>query len=373
MSRAVKHTCMIMLLSAFLTPVSGFAQIVAGQPTIAGGRLIFTHWTLDDGTDEVKLDQFAVPVSGLIPLKENLEMKFFIANVSNDLNLPTNDYSLNGFGDLRVQLSQALSDDRLLLSVGGNIPSGKTKLDLNKEWPVVEYLSENYIQLPIRRLGEGPGFNVLAGGALASGNLRYGMTAMYQFYGKYTPYDGGGKYNPGDMFSLSADAQRIWGNGSLSFNAIFSTYTTDKLDGKKVFDQSNQLDLRLSGLRKTERIDFSGMMQYVIRGRNTRYDSSEVIYDQLKIYGNEFGAYGAVTFIASPSLSVSPSVEMHFISGNEYDFGKSNFFGFGGDFTYRFSEALDALVGIRYFTGNANDSAIDLSGYQFSAGFTAGF
>jgi len=373
MSSAVKYICTMIILFGILGPVSGLAQIVAGQPTTTGGRLIFTHWTLDDGNGEVKLDQFAIPVSGLVPLRENLEMRFFIADVSNDLNMPTDEYSLNGFGDLRLQFNQSFHDDRYLLSIGGNIPSGKTKLDLNSEWPVVEYLSRNFIRLPIRRLGEGPGFNILAGAAQSAGNFRYGLTAMYQLYGKYTAYDGGGDYNPGDMFSVTADADRIYGNGSIGLTAVYSTYSTDKLDGKKIFDQSDQLDLRLRGLYKTGKIDYSGMMQYVIRGRNTRYDSSEVIYDRLKIYGNEFGAFGAVTFMASPSLAVSPSLEMHFISGNEYDFGKSNFFGFGGDFTYRFSETLDALIGMRYYTGKADDSAVDLSGYQFSAGFTAGF
>ena len=373
MSLAVKYIFSIALLAAILIPVSGLAQIVSGQPITTGGRLIFTHWTLDDGSDEIEIDQFAIPLSGLIPLRDNLEMQFYIANVSNDLNLPSNEYSLNGFGDLRLQLSQSLKNDQILMSAGINVPSGKTKLDLTDEWPVVNYLSHNFISLPVRRLGEGPGFNLLLGGAQAWGNIRYGATVMYQMYGKYEAYEDGGDYNPGDMFSVSANADRVWANGSLGLNAIFSAYSADKLDGENIFEQSDQFDLRLNGLYKAGSIDVSGMIRYLFRGRNTRYDSLGAIYDQLKIYGNEFGAYGAVTFMAGRSLAVTPSFELHLINGNEYDFESSSFFGFGTDLTYRFSEMLDAVIGGRYFTGNADDSAIDLSGYQFSAGFTAGF
>ncbi len=373
MHRSVRLAFIVTLLSVLLGASAAFSQIVQGQPLTTGGRIIFSHFSLDNGTQKIEIDQFAIPVSGMIPLRDNTEMRFFIANTSNDLSDATDEYSVNGLGDFRVQVSQSLKEDKFLISAGVNIPTGKTKLDAANEFPVMSYLSQNYIDMPIRRLGEGPGFNLLIGAAQAWGEIRYGMTAMFQMYGKYKAYDGGGDYDPGDLFSVSVNADRRWESLILGFNGIFSTYSTDKLDGKKIFAQSDQFDLRLNGVYRAGGVDIAGMMQFINRGRNTRYDSLGALYDQLKFYGNEFAVGTSVSFMAAEALSLTPAAEFRFIGGNEYGFEKSNLMGFGLEAQYRFSEMLDAVLGYKLYTGKADNSGIDIGGYQLTAGFTAGF
>lgn len=362
-----------LLIASLLISGDTLAQVVYGQPLNGGGRIYFTHWTLEDSTGKEEIDQLAIPVSGMIPIRDNFEARFYIANVSNDLNQSDNEYSVSGFGDLRIQATHSFLEDQVVLSAGINVPSGKTKLSLTEEWPIMETLSQNFLRFPVRRLGEGPGFNLLLGGAKAVGDYRLGATLMYHLYGKYKAYENGGDYNPGDMFGITANIDRRFENGAVGISAIYSIYGTDKLNDQKIFEQADQLDLRLNGIVKMGSVDLNGTIQFLTRGSNTRFDSLEAIFDQLKFYGNEFNLYTGATIPVMAKLDLMPLLEMKFIGKNDYDFGKSNLLGFGADAAYNLSEGLNAMIGYRFFTGKADDDAIDLSGYQLTAGVAAAF
>jgi len=364
----------IMLMGAFfLVSMSITGQIISNQAMAGGARLIYSHWSIEDGTDKTTLDQFAVPLTGFVPLAENLEARVYMATASSNLNQSNKELTLSGLCDARIQINKSLADDRLLLSLGSNLPVGKTKLDLAEEWPVMDFWSQNFLVFPIRRLGEGFGLNALLGGATVYNDYRLGATVMYHMYGTYEAYENSGDYNPGDMFSASFNLQRKMNNTTLSLAAIFSTYGTDELDNEKIFKQSNQLDLRLGTAHNAERFGIEVGLQYLIRGRNTRYDSTEAVVDQLKIFGNEFGLYGAFSIMPGTDLTLTPSAELKLMAGNEYDFDSSRLLGLGLAAGYRLSADLAADAGFKYYTGQADDDAFDLTGYQLSIGLSAAF
>ena len=203
-------TLIIAALAAVVICAStSYGQIVYGQPASAGAQFIYSHWKVD-GLDVAKINQSVVPISGFVPLGENLEGRFFIADASNNLTLESGDNSfpeskstLSGVSDVRLQLSQSLAEDKLLFSLGINLPTGKKELNYGEERSVMDALALNYLSFPIRRLGEGFGLNLLAGFAQASGSLRYGGSVTYNYAGTYTPFENEGDYNPGDMFSVN--------------------------------------------------------------------------------------------------------------------------------------------------------------------------
>lgn len=352
---------------------SAAGQIVYGQPSSGYLRMLYTHWNLDDTYGSASVDQVTTPLNGFVPLQENTELRFYAAGVSTSADIYDYNYKLSGLCDVRLQLNQSLSDDRFLLSLGLNLPTGKKGLSVTDNRPVMEILTQNYLSFPIRRLGEGFGVNMLAGAATSSGNLRYGATVSYQINGAYEAYDGESDYNPGNMFSASASADSKSDNWSFLGDITFTTSSTDKIDDRKVFKQSTEFDLHVATAYNSKAYTFNGDAGYLIRGRNIHYDSTEAVFDQLKLYGNEFYLSGRLAYSFTPLWYIAPLGELRLIAGNEYDFGSSHTIGLGAEIGRSIGEGTGIAAGFKYNTGSADGGNIDLSGVQLSIGLTAAF
>lgn len=352
---------------------SAFGQIVYGQSSSGYLRMIYSHWNQKDTYGSSSVDQVTTPFNGFLPLQENTELRFYAAGVSTSATIYDSDYKLSGLTDVRLQLNQSLSDDRFLLSLGLNLPTGKRALSVIDNRPVMELLTQNYLSFPIRRLGEGFGVNMTAGAGASAGNLCYGGTVSYQINGSYEAYKNEGDYNPGDMFSASVSANATKDKWGYVADATFMTFSTDKVDGQKVFKQSTEFDLHAGAAYNSDLYTFNGDVGYLIRGRNTRYDSTEVIFDQLKIYGNEFYLSGRLAYSLDPLWYIAPLGELRMIAGNEYDFGSSHTIGLGAEIGRSVGQGAGIAAGFKYNTGSADGGNIDLSGVQLSLGLTATF
>jgi hypothetical protein len=352
---------------------SASGQIVYGQASSGYLRMIYSHWNQKDTYGSTSIDQVTAPLNGFVPLQENTELRFYAAGVSTSATIYDSDYKLSGLTDMRLQLNQSLSDDRFLLSLGLNLPTGKRGLSVADNRPVMELLTQNYMSFPIRRLGEGFGVNLTAGAGLSSGNLCYGGTVSYQINGSYEAYKNEGDYNPGDMFSASVSANIKKDKWGYVADATMMTSSTDKVDGQKVFKQSTEFDLHAGAAYNGELYIFNGDVGYLIRGRNIRYDSTEAVFDQLKIYGNEFYVSGRLAYSLDPSWYVAPLGELRMIAGNEYDFGSSHTIGLGAEIGRSIGNGTGIAAGFKYNTGSADGGNIDLSGVQLSLGLTAAF
>ncbi len=351
---------------------SAFGQLIFGQQNTAQTQFMYTHWKLDIGGQSTTVGQSLVPISGLVPLKENFEIRFFAASEFNSVSRTGTDLSVSGLTDVSLQVNHSFSNDHLLLSGGLNLPTGKRELDVATEWPILGYLAQNYLVFPMREYGEGFGFNLLAGGATMVGSIRCGLGVSYQYTGKYTPYKNAGKYNPGDRFSINGGGDYRSGGFSLSGNVLFGIYGTDKIDDKRVFKQSPQTGLSLSGGYEQEKYAFSAGLGLLLRGRNTEYDpASDSLLSQLRLYGNEFNANASLLWRLSPRWRVSPMLGLKHIAANESNLGTANLYSFGTGIGLKLSNTFDLDTGFKYYTGNADSGAIDLTGYQISAALGA--
>jgi hypothetical protein len=368
------HKLSILLGTGFFLSASmACGQIVYDQPTSGSTGMVYCHWTMEDSDGKSTLNQFFIPLNGFIPLKDNLEARFYLSNVSNALDQSGTDYDVNGLGDVRIQFNRSLINDQWLTSIGLNLPTGKKKLNSSNELLVMEYLAKDYLNLPARRLGEGFGFNLLTGAATQAGGMQLGASVEYRFNGAYEAYKDSGDYNPGDMFSLTAGADRSFEKWKVAARLSYTLFGTDKLNDEKIFKSGEQLGMSLSLSTGNDNVGFVTDFGYIIRGRNTRYDSTETIFDQLKIYGNEFAWHSSLSWVPAPNWRLIPAVELRFIGANEYDIEKSNLFGFGGEIGRKFTDDIDFNIGFKYYTGSANGGDIDLTGYQISAGLMAAF
>jgi len=379
----VNKTILAAVAAAFVLGTAGAAsaQIVYGQPASGNTGFSFTSWQSKTGESEATLTQFWIPVSGFVPLGENFEGRFWVATANNKLEIGNSDASLFGLGDFRLQFSKSLADDRLVAALGVNLPTGKKKLATDTlaevdERAVMEQLSQSYIDVPMRRYGEGLGFSAMLGTAGNDGNLSFGGGFRYEYIGKYDPYETLTDYDPGDMFTIYGGGDLQSGSAVWSLNLLFATYLKDKLDGNTVFKQGDQFDIQFAGKIGPDNRRFAFSADYLIRGRNGRYDAtSEDLVEQLKLYGNEFNLSADYVYQWPSKWYVVPSASLKLVAANEAEnkLDNSSVFGFGGALGKQLNEQVSLEVGARYYTGSANGGDIDLTGFQITGGLAASF
>ncbi|MFH1844208.1 MAG: hypothetical protein ABIF77_13465 [bacterium] len=356
----------LLITAMTLLAPAASAQILYGQPASGNTGVIYTHWKLEGFGVEATLDQWLMPVSGFVPLREDTEARFYVARARNTLGEITGDYELNGMTDLRLQVSRSYSRDRYLLSAGLNLPTGKTGLGLDSDWLVMNLLTQNFLQFPSRRLGEGLGLNLMAGTATTWGDRRVGVSMTLNHVGGYEAYEGEGDYDPGDSLVLTAGIEGnrrdlVW-RGDITF----TTHTDDQLEGRKVYSQGVQLGLHAGASLERDGRQHTVDIRYLVRGRNSLFDDSESLASRLKVYGNELALAGSVSWIKPDGLYFGPQAEIRQITGNEFGFGGSTVLGFGFLAGNPLNKQLNLNGGLKFFTGSTDDGNIDLSGYQIS-------
>ena len=359
---------------ALLLLSSSQAQIIFDQPPEGNVQFIYSHWKVENGDGQKRIDQVTFPLTGFVPLRDNLEARFYMANCSNNLSYTDQDYDLSGMSDLRMQVSHSFSDDRFLISGGINMPLGKKKLNRTGERAIIETLSQSYLSFPIRHYGEGFGIDLLVGGATMMQDLRLGGSFSYRYTGSYEPYEEIEDYNPGDIFSINATAEVPSGKSTLAADIIYSLYSNDQLGGVDVFKQSPQFDIRLGWMHNAESSTISSNIRYLVRGKNKRFDMDNGdLIQSLKLYGNEFLINGMVGINFEEYWTITPLMELRFIQSNESGFDNCSLFGLGIYQARKISENMNIDVGFKYYTGSADGGELDLTGLQMSIGLAALF
>ncbi len=350
------------------TVVSSQAQIVYGQPASGSLSFTYTHWSLESGDAKTTIGQVSLPVSGFLPLGENMDAQFYLGGTSNSLKTDVNDYSMSGLEDLRLQINRSLSNDHLLLSLGASLPTGKKELNLTEEWRLVQALSQDFLNFPVRRLGEGLGLNFLVGGVTMLGQIRAGAGIGYSLLGSYTPYEGGDDYNPGDILTANLGFDTKRENTRWALQMLHTYYATDKFKELKSFRQGPVTQFILSGERMSDRFSVGGQASYILRGRNQRYAyPAETLVDQLKLFGNEFSLGANCGFTTGPQWTIAPFASARFIQANEETLDNSHIYGIGSGIVRAIGQGnIEARFG--WYTGQADGGTIDLSGIQVSCG-----
>jgi hypothetical protein len=344
-------------------PVRG--QIVYGRPASGTAGFVYTSFSLEQDGVKTNITQAGFPLRGFIPLQDNLEATVYVVASSSSMDVAGKDHGLSGLGDLRLQVSRSFKEDQLLVSVGANLPTGKTNLNRADETPVLQMLARDFLSFSQRSFGEGFGFSLLVGGAKMISGLRVGAGLTYRYIGKYDPYEGVEGYDPGDMVNFNAGAD--WENGptTVSGNVVVSFYGKDKWNGSEVYKESSQLSFGVAVNHALKRFRANGSLNYILRGRNSLFTPDET---ELKVYGNELALSGNLTWLSPDGWSYGPSVLLRMIAANERDFENSTILGFGGVVGRKFGESGVVELGLKYFTGSADGGDIDLSGLQISTG-----
>ncbi len=349
------------------------SQVIEGTQSNGSTGFVYTYWKLETANSpSASLEQFWMPLSGFVPLKDNLEARYYLAGSTNNFQAGNTEAHLNALGDTRFEVSRSFSENKFIISGGVNLPTGKTKLAFDSDRAVLELLSESFLVFPMRRFGEGFGFNGTVGTAKSWGNTVAGIGISYDFTGKYTPYENLAAYNPGDVFTAEFGINTRSAKTAVAGSINFLAYANDKVESKKVFKQGKQVGLSISGVYDNAKIRINPSAKYTIRGRNTRYESNtELIRDRLRLYGNELELGLEVGRYFRGGWNFSPMFSLLKINNNEANYGDSKVMSYGVSIGKRFSERISVGTWFKILSGDTDYSRIDLRGYQISSSLLA--
>ncbi len=143
---------------------------------------------------------------------------------------------VGGWSDVQLGAAAQIEQAHLSVSIGLNIPAGKTELT-TEEFATAALVSNPVFDYRVPSWGQG--FNINPGVAWvyeASRNVVVGVAGAYQYKGTYRPQKDFGEYNPGDEIVFTGGADfKINESSSVALDAVFTTYGTDQLDGADVF------------------------------------------------------------------------------------------------------------------------------------------
>ncbi len=361
------------LAVAALNPVSSRGQIVHGEGTRGRLRLISTTWTVA-GDREMRLHQVLMPFFGYVPLGENAEGMVYIARSTNTLRGDGRNDHLHGFTDARLQVNRSFAEDRLLISGGASLPTGKVGLNLGGDLRVMDMLSHDYLTFPNRRLGEGFGLNGMVGGALVLGEYRLGSSLSYHYSGAYEAFAGQGSYRPGPYLRAFGGVKRKVGSVNFASGITLTSFGDDTLAGRKVYNRGLQTEFNLQGSLANPGFQATLQGLAFLRGSNKIFDLTGTELSQIDLFGNEVALSGACSwFFRGRALEIGPVVNLRFITGNDLGVGKAHAVAAGVQSFAMLARIVRLGLSYEHFTGEADGGALDISGYQIAASLSGAF
>lgn len=370
--RAVRTMLVIVLASAAMVE-SARAQISYGTPATLDVGFALTNWTLDEAGRETTIQQILVPFTGFVPLRDNLEARYFFAYCTNEVTLDGGVHRLAGLSDLRIQINRSLLRDRLFLGLGVNLPTGKRGLDLDGEWLVANYLSLDFLTLPVRGLGEGLGFSATVGGVVDWRSLLLGATVAYEHAGPYESYQRVDDYDPGDQVNVSLRVERRYRTLRSWGNFVYANYTADTVGGDKVYDQNWYTRTVLGAAHETSSLYVASQLTYLVRDHAAIYDHDGATWNHRRLYGNDLVWRTNLELRGGPESrrwQAGPLAEFRWIEGSDSGGGRAAIQAYGADGSVTLTPRISAGLGLRIFTGHADGGGIEVGGYQVSATLT---
>jgi hypothetical protein len=211
-------------------------DIISQQGRIGIGG-VYQSWKTGD---IVKVSEFSVPLEVYYPMNRRLSFGFFLGQASANGDAGgTSLKSLSGITDAQVVVNYYLENQNILLSLGGNLPSGKRELS-SSEYMTSVLLSQNFYNYQIPMFGQG--FNLSPGFTWAkpvNDKTVLGFGASYQFKGGYFPIEGMTKdqeYKPGNELLLTGGMDyQISEISAASFDLTVTLFGKDKVGDAEIY------------------------------------------------------------------------------------------------------------------------------------------
>ncbi|MCU0647006.1 MAG: hypothetical protein MUF00_03385 [Gemmatimonadaceae bacterium] len=246
MSRTTRRTALAL---AWMLPATVPAQqkLVGGwelSVTPTSDRFTFgtplTQPVTSDGGGVIRsVQQLSAPVRvhGSLGSSWALDVSTAFARSSVDGTRGTSDVTreLSGLADIRVRATGQLVRDRVLLSIGANIPTGRTELDA-EELAVARAVGSPALgmSVPVLGLGGGASAGLVLAQPVADGRWALAGGVSYEYRASFSPVAVGTglvapDFSPSGVVRVSAGLDGLVGEHAMTINVGADVFADDRL------------------------------------------------------------------------------------------------------------------------------------------------
>jgi len=332
------------------------------------------------------VEQLFFPLTVAVPIGERFDCVLTTGAGRSTLDFGGED-DLSGAADTKIKGTARFLEDRLLLSAGIGLPTGKTKLSV-EETRVARVISQTLLGFHTRNLGEGVDLDVGATVARALGEA--GSCAIgvgYLRKGEYTLFDDvEDDYAPGDEFTVSGGIDYAGEQVFLRADATFRAFGEDRLGDEAAFEQGDRVEFdqllvaswplsRLT-LRAREAIASDNVVAdpafpaSTVTTEGPGHVWLEVEVDRAFDVGGDAARGGAERLVIAGTVSYARFGE------SNVELGDGHLAGFGGSIRYAISSSVSARLSAQKITGEGRigdaSPALDVTGHSVSLGIVVG-
>jgi hypothetical protein len=364
---------MIVLVFLILTG-NAVSQVNYGEPPSISSRLVYQTWSVKSTSGaEYDLVQWYFPVYGYLPIAENWEIHVTTASAGTDSVSSVNEVSITGFRDTRISALHSLFDKSLLVGIGLNLPTGKTKLD-PEQTALGRLLTAEFLDLPSKRYGEG--FGVYFEGAFARRVYGFltGAAIGYLVSTSYSPVSDIDDYNAGNKLTISGNLMRNHSYGRAYVYIRHSIYGTSAQNGFDVHKTGSITELAGGSSVEIDKFEANGGLRLLLRRADSRLVSNALGLREFEQnnYGSDFRFFSSLGYRmedigkASILIDYKKVAANGFEPGDEEYLGESSLYGIGVQFERVIGGRYMLGASVKAHSGSADDDNLDLSGYEVS-------
>jgi hypothetical protein len=222
----------------------------------------FQQWQFADPVAELGIggttvpvtgaSQWSVPVFAALPVGERWTFDVSTAYASGSVSLDGRDslghheYRLTGLADTKLRLTGRVMGDHVLVTLGLNVPTGRTKLD-DQQYSALRVLSAPSLDFQTPTLGSGVAGTTGMVFVRQTGRWAWALGASYEFQGSFDPValtlsePTAPRFNPGDGVHLSLGADGLVGQHGTTFGVTADFFTRDHIGGEQADMPSRRL------------------------------------------------------------------------------------------------------------------------------------
>jgi hypothetical protein len=368
----MKTKSMWILIGTVLSLSGSFGQVQLRrlQTDIVGAAGVsYESWKAKDN----KVTEMSVPVMFIYPVNTKMSLYAMTSPVSSNLEAGEK-YSLSGLSDLKWGGHCLTMNDRLLITLGVNLPTGKHALEV-EEYSVASALSVPAFNFRTPTLGQGFDVQLGANSAIEAGSFVLGYGAGYIMKGKFKPlkeYEQG--YDPGDEVTLTAGVDRnttvLQKDMQIRGDVLYTLYFDDTWGGEKVFKSGNRLLIQLFSQFMVGSHDAALFIRERIKGKNTTGSGKSYATERLNSNANQFEIQGWIWLPYGPSTKWRGLFDIKLYSDSDYKTGGATLFGLGGGGRFRLSPKWSFNGDFRYYFGKIKTSVekVNASGMKLFGG-----
>ena len=358
------------LLLLLITPMTLFAQESYQGTSFKTGfirsMVVFQNWKID-GIDD-RIAEGSLPIFINLPVRENMSLQILHSPAISRFG----DSELSGLSDTWLRGSYVFPNNRLMLSAGLGIPTGKTELTA-EEAALSSIMSQNVFRFRTPVFGQG--LTASAGFMYAfplSDRFTMGSGLNFVFKNKYKITENmQDDFNPGEQMGVTLGGSYRFSSGlSIDLDFIYTYFMADKIEDTEIFKAGNKYAVK-GGLRYDGgRTMFLAVGRMRYSDKNDIWDGSALVAEEKNssLFQMELDAVYRIKF--SPLYSLDLLFEGRSYIENEYLLGQADIFGGGLGNNIQLTENWGVNLGFKIFLGDAYYNGIvpNYSGNELNIG-----